>query len=333
MHYTVLGAGAMGLRYGVLLQEHAGATVDFVDTWQPEVDTVRQQGGVYVSRDGQNKHLVPIHIYTPEDYTGNADVYVVFCKQMGLAEMLQRSAHFFKPNQYALTCMNGMGHIEKLNKYFPAEHVIGGTALVATVLNKAGDVDFIGASGAGSMNMCPENEKPDEMTYKVLHDLENAHFNPNLTDNFVGTLMAKVTFNSVVNTLCTMFKIRMGEFIQGPSAEKLSKQLIDEAYSACEAAGVKLLNTREEEWESIKYVSAVANPLHFPSMYQDFSKHRPTEVDYINGYIYDLGHAHGYEAKTHDFLRNLVHLAEFADGFDVPAFQKAVLAKTEKATA
>ena len=45
-------------------------------------------------------------------------------------------------------------------------------------------------------------------------------------------------------------------------------------------------------------------------MYQDMSKGRQTEVDYINGYIYDLGQKYGYQAKTHDFLRHLVHLAE-----------------------
>lgn len=31
MKYAVIGAGAMGYRYGVLLQELAGKEVDFVD--------------------------------------------------------------------------------------------------------------------------------------------------------------------------------------------------------------------------------------------------------------------------------------------------------------
>lgn len=44
MKYTVLGAGAMGLRYGVLLQA-AGYQVDFVDTWDQQVQTIQQQGG------------------------------------------------------------------------------------------------------------------------------------------------------------------------------------------------------------------------------------------------------------------------------------------------
>ena len=31
--YAILGAGGMGIQYGVLLQEFAHQQVDFVDTW------------------------------------------------------------------------------------------------------------------------------------------------------------------------------------------------------------------------------------------------------------------------------------------------------------
>ena len=41
LSYTVLGAGSMGLRFGVLLQELTGGKVDCVDYWQPQVDTIK----------------------------------------------------------------------------------------------------------------------------------------------------------------------------------------------------------------------------------------------------------------------------------------------------
>lgn len=329
MKYAVLGAGAMGLRFGVLLQE-AGLAVDFVDTWDQQVETIRAQKGVYVSRDGQNKHLVPVNIYYPEEYSGDADVLVFFTKQYMLADLLDRCAPFFNDTQYALTCMNGMGHVEKLNQYFPPERVIGGTAMIGTVLNKAGDVDFIGQKGAGSVNFANQTEKSDETTQQVVQDFKAAGMNPTLTSNFTGTLMAKVVFNSVVNTLCTMFKIRMGEFIQAPSVKDLSLQLINEAYDVCERAGITLLCSRHEEWEQVVAVSQTGNPLHFPSMYQDLANGRHTEVDYINGYLYDLGKKYNYEATTHNFLRNLVHLTEFTDKFDVDGFIDQVLEEDKK---
>ncbi|KRL97807.1 ketopantoate reductase family protein [Liquorilactobacillus satsumensis] len=309
MKFTVLGAGAMGYRYGVLLQE-AGNQVDFVDTWEKNVEKVREQGGVLVARDHQDQHLVPVNVYYPEEYQGHPDVWVVFTKQMQLADFLKRTAHCFDEKQYVLTCMNGMGHVEKLLEYFKPAKLIAGTALVATVLNGPGDVDFIGARGAGTMNLANYTEKPDEMTHKVVTELEKAQFNPNLTTNFMGTLLAKVVFNSVVNTLCTLFEITMGEFASYPGADELSKQLINEAYDVCERAGIQMLNTRQAELESVNYVSTVANPLHYPSMYQDMSHNRPTEVDYINGYLVELGRKYRYEATTHAFLTHLVHLAE-----------------------
>lgn len=89
--YAVLGSGAMGLRFGLLLKEHLGAQVDFIDTWEEHIKTVTEQGGVYQSRDGKDRHLVPIPLQRPEEYKGKPDVLLVFDKQMHLATLLERS--------------------------------------------------------------------------------------------------------------------------------------------------------------------------------------------------------------------------------------------------
>lgn len=122
--------------------------------------------------------------------------------------------------------------------------------------------------------------------------------------------VAKIVFNSVLNTLCTMYRIRFGEFAAHPSAATLTERLVDEAYSAAEAAGITLLGTRESEVDTIMRTAAVAHPKHYPSMYQDLTRCRPTEVDYINGYLAQLGREHGSTCPLHEFLTDEVHLAE-----------------------
>ena len=309
MKFTVIGAGAMGLRFGVLLQE-AGNQVDFVEGWQDHYERMKAQGGVYVTREHQNKHLVPVNVYTPEEYTATDADFVFFeLKQMQLDDMMKRCAHFLK-DQHCLTAMNGMGHVDKLLKYFPKEKMVAGTALVATILTGPGEVEFVGKPGMGTTNWANYTGKPDDKTKSLMAELKKANFNPTLQTNFMGTLMAKVVFNSVVNTLCTMFEITMGQYASFDKADELSRQLIDEAYDVCERAGVQLVNTRAEELASVNYVSKVGNPNHYPSMYQDMTHNRPVEVDYINGYLVKLGRKYHYEAKTHAFVTNLVHLAE-----------------------
>ncbi|MBW3080243.1 ketopantoate reductase family protein [Bifidobacterium saguinibicoloris] len=312
MKYTVIGAGAMGLRYGILLQEHTDAHVDFIDTWQPHIDKIREQGGVYVSRDHENRRLIPINLYTPEEYEGDPDVWIIFMKQMQLEEMMGRCAHLFKDHQVAFSAMNGWGHFEKIAQYFPEDRIYGGTALVATVLNGPGDVDFIGKSGAGTMHMCAMTNEVTDIEQAIFADFQQANLNPEIADDFKGMCMAKIVFNSVVNTLCTMYQITMGQFISYPGARDMAMQLINEAYDACDRAGIKLINTRAEELESVDYVSRTGNPLHYPSMYQDMSRGRKTEVDYINGYIAKLGRENDYVCRTHEFLTHGVHLAELA---------------------
>jgi Ketopantoate reductase len=190
MKFTVIGSGAMGLRYGILLKD-AGNEVDFVDGWKDNVEKIREQGGVYVSRDHEDKHLVDIDIYYPEEYQGNPDCYIFFTKQMQLAEMLERCAHFFKPTQYAFTCMNGMGHIEKLAKYFEPQKLIAGTALVATVLNGAGDVDFIGKRGAGSMNLANYTEKARRIHASISDRIRKSAVPSNADNQLCRNLVGK----------------------------------------------------------------------------------------------------------------------------------------------
>lgn len=312
MKYAVVGAGAMGLRYGILLQENAGVPVDFVEPTQASLNVIRAQGNqVWKSRDHENRHLIPVNVYSPEEYTGDPDVWIFFLKQMQLPDATARLADKFKPHQTALGAMNGMGHIEVLQQYFSDDHIIGGTAMIATILNDFGDVDFMGAEGAGTSNYANLTEQDSDVLDAVLADFGAAHLNPTKSNNFMGTLLTKVFFNSVENSIATMFNARMGELMayEGFLAG-VAKPLIDEAYDAAESAGYQLLESREEMLSQVEYVSTVANPLHYPSMSQDFTKGRATEVDYINGWIARLARKHGLVAKNQELVTNLVHLAE-----------------------
>ncbi|WP_134645005.1 ketopantoate reductase family protein [Weissella cibaria] len=312
MKYAVVGAGAMGLRYGILLQENAGVPVDFVEPTQASLNVIRAQGNqVWKSRDHENRHLIPVNVYSPEEYTGDPDVWIFFLKQMQLPDATARLADKFKPHQTALGAMNGMGHIEVLQQYFSDDHIIGGTAMIATILNDFGDVDFMGAEGAGTSNYANLTEQDSDVLDAVLADFGAAHLNPTKSNNFMGTLLTKVFFNSVENSIATMFNARMGELMAYEGfLDGVAKPLIDEAYDAAESAGYQLLESREEMLSQVEYVSTVANPLHYPSMSQDFTKGRDTEVDYINGWIARLARKHGLVAKNQELVTNLVHLAE-----------------------
>ncbi|MCQ2010445.1 ketopantoate reductase family protein [Sporolactobacillus sp. STSJ-5] len=311
MKITVIGAGAMGLRYGVLLQE-AGNDVDFVEPWKPSYRAIREQGGVYVSRDHQNQHLVPVDVFLPAEYAQTPDLVILFTKQMQSEEAMQACQHFIGEHTYVLTNQNGIGSVDEIRKYVPDERIIAGIALIATVLDAPGKVDFMGAKGAAHTQLVNVTENPDAFTHEVVREFEKAGMNPTLQTNYMGTLWSKLLMNSVINTLCTLMDITMGEYVAYSGADELSRRLIDEGYAAGVADGVKFMQSREEMLQIIDHESSQVNPLHHPSMYQDMVNSRPTEVDYINGYIVKTAKKHGMEAKSHEMLVDLLHLAESA---------------------
>lgn len=125
-----------------------------------------------------------------------------------------------------------------------------------------------------------------------------------------------------------MFEMQMGQFIEYPGVREMSRQLFDEAYDACKRAGIYLISTRQEQVDSVITVSKEYK-YHYPSMYQGFSKGRPTEVDYINGYIAKIGRQHDYVCRTHEFVVHEVHMAEMMRKYHQP--QENVVDSNKKA--
>ncbi|RYL94997.1 2-dehydropantoate 2-reductase [Sporolactobacillus sp. THM7-4] len=315
MKIVVIGAGAMGLRYGVLLQE-VGNDVHFVDTWEPNVEEIRKNHGVEVSRDGKDTHKVEISISFPEEYHEEPDLAIVFIKDMHTEEVMERCKHFIGKNTYVMTNQNGIGGAEAIAKFVDEERIIAGTAMIATVMKGPGKVDFIGKRGEGHVNLVKMTGEPDDFIYKVAAELEKAQMHPAVQNDYKGTVWTKLVFNSVVNTLCTLMNITMGQLAAYKNAEDLARRLLNEAYDAVDAEGIKLELDREGLVKQVMYVSAVGNPLHYPSMHQDMTTNRPTEVDYINGAIVRLAEKHGLKAPYHSLLVDLVHLKESSRQFE-----------------
>ncbi|WEV58983.1 2-dehydropantoate 2-reductase [Bifidobacterium sp. ESL0728] len=317
MKYGIIGAGSMGFRFGVLFHNLVGRDVDYIDIWEPNLKAIKEQGGVYVSRDYENRHLEKVNVYTPEEYAakgGDPDMWIIMVKQMQLQDYLTRCADagLFKDHQVVFSAMNGWGHFEKILKYFPKDRVYGGTAMLGSSFLGPGEVDFQGKLGGGSMHICSMSGEVTPEEQELVDDFEKAHFNPIISHDLQGTCLAKIIFNSVVNSLCTMYQIRMGQFISYPGAMDMTTQLVNEAYDALERGGIQPIQTRAEAIHEVENSSKVVMPLHYPSMYQDMVAGRKTEVDYINGYIARVGRENDCPCRVHEFVTNGVHVAELA---------------------
>jgi 2-dehydropantoate 2-reductase len=118
-----------------------------------------------------------------------------------------------------------------------------------------------------------------------------------------GPQWTKVVFNAATSPLAALTGLTVGQVCTDPPLRLEVDRLLAEALAVCAAAGITL--TREPA-ESL--AEAVEEAFwHRPSMLQDVTARRLTEVDVLNGGIAAEGHRVGVATPGHDAMLALLH--------------------------
>ena len=111
-----------------------------------------------------------------------------------------------------------------------------------------------------------------------------------LCDNIRELQLRKLLINACINPLTAIHQCRNAEVAEAFINETVA--LVNEIYPALKAQGLVLPQN-----SALDLVLSVARKTgnNFSSMAVDFQKHRPSELDYILGYILKTGNASGFE--------------------------------------
>jgi len=113
---------------------------------------------------------------------------------------------------------------------------------------------------------------------------------------------SKLIFNATVNAVAALTGLPHDRhFAEGPLGE-LVHALVDEGKAAAAAAGVEL---QEDPWE-MNVLATRRGHRHSPSMLEDVSARRPTEIDLITGSLVREAGRSGVPVPLHTALYALV---------------------------
>jgi 2-dehydropantoate 2-reductase len=134
--FAIIGAGAIGLNYGVRLAL-AGADVRFLVRGEP---APLREGGLRVVEKARTLELRPAQVFARPEEIGPVDVVLVALKTTANAELPRLLPPLVAPDTLVVTLQNGLGNEEHLAGMVGAERVLGGICFVASTRTGPGEV-------------------------------------------------------------------------------------------------------------------------------------------------------------------------------------------------
>jgi 2-dehydropantoate 2-reductase len=293
MQVAVIGAGAVGCYYGGLLLR-AGHDETFIGR-QTHVDAINAHG-LLLDTQSFKGHL-PAKAATDAAALASPDL-VLFCVKSADTEEAGRSlAGRLRPETSVLSLQNGVDNPQRLQR-LTGHPVIPAVVYVGSEMAGPGHVRHHGG-GDLTIGASPASEA-------LVQTLDAAGIQTTIADDIETTLWSKLVINCAFNALSAVAGISYGPMLEVEGTRDVVASAVQEAVTVARASGVPM---PDDLLERIMKIPA-AMPNQMSSTAQDLARGKPSEIDFLNGYVVRKGAELGIPTPTNHALQVMVKLAE-----------------------
>ena len=293
MQVAVVGAGAVGCYYGGLLLR-AGHDVTFIGR-QPHVDAINAHGLLLDTKTFNSR--LPAKAATDTTALPSPDLVLVCVKSADTEQAGRSLSGRLRPDTSVLSLQNGVDNAPRLaavigHAVLPVVVYVGSEMAGPGHVRHHGGGDLaIGASAASEA---------------LAQTLEAAGIRTTISDDIDVTLWSKLIINCAFNALSAVADISYGPMLEVAGTRDVVTRAVQEATMVARACGVSIGD------------DLLAHILNIPSMMpnqksstaQDLARGKPSEIDFLNGYVVRKGAELGIATPTNHVLQLMVKLAE-----------------------
>ena len=276
MRILILGAGAIGGYFGARLQE-SGADV----TWlvRPGRLEVLREQGLRIEGPTGNLHL-QVKAVTKETVKPEYDLVMLAPKAYDLDEALVSLAGAIHDRVVLLPVLNGMTHLDQLDRRYGRSRVAGGVANIGAMLRPDGTI--VQLHSLHNLTMGPRAPEHEALLKTFFAHCERSNFDPVYTDNIEQQLWNKWVFLSALAASTTLFRGSIGKILATDEGEALIGEMYDEGVAIAGAWGMPIPG--EAKAKAFAMLLQRGSDL-TSSMYRDLTSGRKTEHEHVLGEI------------------------------------------------
>ena len=291
----MVGAGSVGGFFGAHLAKN-NPNVSFL--LRPMTLAAVKQNGLTIRSASGSFTVHPPAASELRDLP-KPDLIILSVKAYDLDEVMTQLDPVMTDQTVILTLQNGVDTEDRLIARWQRDCVVGGIAFIYSKIASPGVIDHY-KKGAVTIGEIMGHKSPRLLA--IAEIFKQAGIACQLTDDLRRSKWEKMCWNCVFNPLTVIIDDKVAKALDHPEMLRVINQIVEEV--AAVAAALKVPLTSDMAERVVRWTQEIRD-IH-TSMYDDWKAGRPTEIEYLNGYVAKLGREHGIPTPLNEALTAMI---------------------------
>lgn len=300
MRIAIMAAGAVGGYFGARLAQ-AGHDVFFIARGA-HLDALRKDGLKIESVLG-DLHLKDVNATNDPASVGPVDIVMFAVKLWDTETAGEQARPLVGPETRVITLQNGVDSVERLVPILGADHVVGGTTHVVTVMPAPGVIRQTSTFAKFTCGF--PDRRNDAKLQSFVKASQDAGIEAILSDDIERDRWQKFVLLTGTSGATASMRSTLGPIVSDPDTRAFFRRIMEETHAVACAKGVRVPNDYVDQ--QMAFADA-ALPTMKASQFNDLEAGNRLELDWLAGKVVALGRELGVPTPANDAVYAVLKL-------------------------
>jgi 2-dehydropantoate 2-reductase len=275
MRILIVGAGAIGGYFGGRMLQ-AGRDITFLV--RPRRASELAAAGLVIKSPNGDVTLKNPPVIQADTIKDKFDAVLLSCKAYDLDDAVKAFSPAVGGRTAIIPLLNGMRHLDVLDKNFGPSHVLGGLCLTAVTLNEKREVVQLGP--VQSLGFGERNGKMSDRVRAIADVVGSCNFGGAASETVLQDMWEKWVFLASIAASTSLMRAPIGMILAAPGGKDFLLGILDECRAVATAEGYPPRTPALERATGM--LTTEGSPL-TASMFRDIKAGQPIEADHVIG--------------------------------------------------